>query len=79
MALVDTSLYEQQLMAMRMASQAFELASADLDAADEYNDKVAYDMAQQAIKEAREAWRIAAQEVGQRVYSQVEMIEGRHA
>lgn len=78
MPMVDTSPCATQLAGMDAAEQAFDRASQALSLAEESEDEPALEAARAAENRAREAWCVAAQEVGRIVHMQVKMIEGRY-
>lgn len=73
---VDITLHTEQLATMSAASQAFDRA---LELAEENDAATMVEAAHKAIREAREAWQAAAQEVGRRVHMQGEIITGRYS
>ncbi|AAY39678.1 MULTISPECIES: hypothetical protein [Pseudomonas] len=79
MPMIDTSPYAAQLADMDAAAWAFDQASKALALAEENDDEPACEAARAAEQRAREAWRVAAQEVGRVVHMLVKMGEGRYS
>jgi predicted NBD/HSP70 family sugar kinase len=79
MPMIDTSPCNVQLADMDAAALAFDQASQALALAEENEDEPACEAARAAEHKAREAWRVAAQEVGRVVHMLVKMVEGRYS
>jgi hypothetical protein len=79
MPMIDTSPCNVQLADMDAAALAFDQASQALALAEENEDESACEAARAAEHRAREAWRVAAQEVGGVVHRLVKMVEGRYS
>lgn len=77
MPTIDTSACAIQLADMDAAARDFDQASQALALAEEDEDEPACEAARAAEDKAREAWRVAAQEVGRVVHMLVKMVEGR--
>ncbi|WP_282365355.1 hypothetical protein [Pseudomonas sp. PS02290] len=79
MPMIDTSSCNVQLAYMDAAALAFDQAAQALALAEENEDEPACEAARAAEHRAREAWRVAAQEVGGVVHRLVKMVEGRYS
>ncbi|MCD5997531.1 hypothetical protein KDX38_28770 [Pseudomonas sp. CDFA 602] len=79
MLMIDTSPCNVQLADMDAAALAFDQASQALALAEENEDEPACEAARAAEHRAREAWRVAVQEVGRVVHMLVKMVEGRYS
>lgn len=73
MPMIDTSPCAVHLADMDAASRAFDQASQALALAEENDDESACEAARAAEHRAREAWRVAAQEVGRVVHMLVKI------